>query len=88
MGHKQPPHVKITLTIPEQLLQEVDLAAEHDYTTRSDLIRVALLEYLRLPGRLTGEPDFEMALKVLQRRKSIAASNKMMKKEGKLGSYH
>ena len=39
--------IKITLTIPELLLEDVDATAKRDYATRSDVIRQALVDYIR-----------------------------------------
>ena len=40
---------KIHLTIDANLLALVDTLARRDYTTRSDILRMALLEYVRKP---------------------------------------
>lgn len=37
----------INISLPEELLKEIDLAAKHDYATRSDYIREALVRKLR-----------------------------------------
>jgi metal-responsive CopG/Arc/MetJ family transcriptional regulator len=37
----------INITIPEPLLKKVDALAKRDYTSRSDIIRQALLEKIR-----------------------------------------
>ncbi len=64
--------VRVNLTISRKLLKQVDSAAEQDFTSRSDIIRAALLSYLRSAGR-TGldleltDPD--VLLKTLQTRK-------------------
>jgi len=37
----------INITIPKQLLQQVDELAKHDFTSRSDIIRQSLLDRIR-----------------------------------------
>jgi metal-responsive CopG/Arc/MetJ family transcriptional regulator len=71
--------VKITLTIPELLLGDVDNTAKLDYTTRSDVIRQALVDYIRQYKRACGEMEPEEALKVLKRRLGMAYFNKTLK---------
>ncbi len=48
--------VRINLTIPKGLLDTVDKAALIDYTSRSDIIRVALLQYIRERSDLQPRP--------------------------------
>jgi metal-responsive CopG/Arc/MetJ family transcriptional regulator len=67
------------LTIPAALLQRVDATVERDYTTRSDVIRQALLDYLRQLERASGELDIEEAIKILRRKQGMAYLNKMIK---------
>lgn len=43
--------IRINLTISRNLLAKVDEAAGQDFTSRSDIIRIALLSYLRSAGR-------------------------------------
>ncbi len=71
--------IQINLTIATGLLQQVDIAAEKDYTTRSDLIRTALLWYLRPQGRDLDQTDPEVILKTLQHRHSQVQMRKMIK---------
>lgn len=71
--------VRVNLSISKELLVKVDAAAKQDYTTRSDMIRTALLWYLRPQGRELDQADPEVILKTLQRRKSLRQMNKMMK---------
>ncbi len=71
--------VKITLTIQESLLKRVDDTAKRDYTSRSDVIRQALLDYLRQYDRACGEMEPEEALMVLRRRLAMAYFNKTLK---------
>ena len=81
----QRPHAKqakshrILVSIPEGLKVMLDQAASEDFTSRSDIIRVALLWYLRPQGRELAKTDPEMIIKTLQRRKSQAAIKKMLK---------
>ena len=39
----------VNITIPKELLKQVDALAKRDYTSRSDVIRQALLERIRRP---------------------------------------
>lgn len=73
--------VRINLTIPKSLLETVDEAAVQDYTTRSDIIRIALLWYLRPQGRDLDQADPEVIIKVLKRRQARAGLNKLLKQE-------
>lgn len=64
-------NVRITLTIQPGLLDIVDEAAEKDFTTRSDIIRTALLWYLRPVGgrpQEYGEEQEELYTLLRQRR--------------------
>ncbi len=71
--------IKITLTIPKSLLKQVEITAQRDYTTRSDVIRQALVDYLRQYERACGELEPEEALKILRRRMGLAYFNKTLK---------
>lgn len=75
----KPGTIRISLTIPEGLLKKVDEAAKQDYTTRSDLIRVALLWYLRPQGRELDQTDPEVILRTLQQRHLHNEVKKMLK---------
>jgi Arc/MetJ-type ribon-helix-helix transcriptional regulator len=46
---------KVMISLPERFLSEVDKAAQVEHRTRSDLIREALREYLRV-GKLSKKP--------------------------------
>jgi metal-responsive CopG/Arc/MetJ family transcriptional regulator len=49
---------KITITLPAELLKKVDLWGEHELASRSDVVRMALLAYLREPHRMVvTKPD-------------------------------
>lgn len=37
----------INISLPEELLRDIDIAAKHEYATRSDYIREALVRKLR-----------------------------------------
>ena len=39
----------INITVPRELLKRVDALAKRDYTSRSDIIRQALLDKIRSP---------------------------------------
>jgi len=70
---------KITLTINKVLLERVDAAATSDYTTRSDVIRQALVDYLRDYERACGDLEPEAALRVLRQRLGRAHLNETLK---------
>lgn len=40
----------VNITVPRELLKQVDAMAKRDFTTRSDMIRQALLEKIRRPA--------------------------------------
>ncbi len=40
----------VNITIPKELLEQVDALAKRDYTSRSDVIRQALLQRIRRPA--------------------------------------
>jgi Arc/MetJ-type ribon-helix-helix transcriptional regulator len=46
---------KVMISLPERFLSEVDKTAQAEHRTRSDLIREALREYLRV-GKLSKKP--------------------------------
>lgn len=71
--------VKISLTIPQQLLKRVDSTAQLDYTTRSDVIRQALVDYLRAYEQACDGMEPERALQVLRRHLGMAYFNKTLK---------
>jgi Arc/MetJ-type ribon-helix-helix transcriptional regulator len=39
----------VNITVPKELLKQVDALAKRDYTSRSDIIRQALLDKIRQP---------------------------------------
>lgn len=71
--------VRINLIISDGLLDKVDQAAKQDFTTRSEIIRSALLWYLRPQGRDLNEADTDEILRTLQRRKAGADLRKYLK---------
>lgn len=75
---------KITLTLPLLLLERVDATAKTDYTTRSDVIRQALVDYLRQYDRACEGMEPEEALKVIKRRLAMAGFNKNRFKHDKV----
>ena len=72
---------KITLTLPTLLLEQVDHTAKRDYTTRSDVIRQALVDYLRQYERATGGLEPEAALKILKRQACKAYLNRVLRNQ-------
>jgi metal-responsive CopG/Arc/MetJ family transcriptional regulator len=73
---------RVTISINDGLLDMIDKAAEKDFTTRSDIIRMAVLWYLRPQGRDLAEVDTDTILKTLQHRKARAGVKKMMDELG------
>jgi hypothetical protein len=55
--------IRIGLTIPVKLLEVVDSLAERRYATRSDILREALVEFIKKPGNMP--PTSEAVLQVL-----------------------
>ena len=80
MKHRAP-MTRINLSISQNVLEMVDTAAKHDFTTRSDVIRMAILWYLRPQGRDFAEADADEILHMLQRRKFKAALRKSIREE-------
>jgi metal-responsive CopG/Arc/MetJ family transcriptional regulator len=73
------PMSRINISIYDGLLELVDNAAEEDFTTRSDIIRSALLWYLRPQGRQLQQVGPDAILKTLQRRRASALNNREMR---------
>ncbi|MEK7594148.1 MAG: ribbon-helix-helix domain-containing protein [Patescibacteria group bacterium] len=69
---------RINLSIPEGLLELVDKEAERAFTTRSDIMRTALLWYLKPQGRELNQTDPEIILKTLQQQHTKVAVRKML----------
>ncbi len=74
--------VRIAISIPEGLLGLTDRAAEEDFTSRSDIIRAALVWYLQPQGRQLKQVDPEEILKTLKRRKELIANRQLLKDLG------
>lgn len=70
---------RISLSISTGLLEMVDEAAEEDFTTRSDIIRAALLWYLRPQGRELKQVDPKVIVETLKRRQAIVEMRKITK---------
>jgi metal-responsive CopG/Arc/MetJ family transcriptional regulator len=70
---------RISLSISDNLLAMVDKAAEQDFTTRSDMIRMAIVWYVRPQGRELALTDPGKILKVLEHRRARAAMKEMIK---------
>src|SRR5947207_1785613 len=66
------PTIRISLTISPELVELVDKAAKQDYTTRSDIIRMSILWYLRPQGRELDQTDPDTIIKTLKPRKARA----------------
>ncbi len=48
---------RIMISVPQGLFEKIDKAAEEDFTSRSDMIRMAVLWYLRPQGRDFDQTD-------------------------------
>ena len=70
---------RIMISMPASLLDMVDKAAKEDFTTRSDIIRMAVLWYLRPQGRDLAQTDPDIILKTLQHRKARVGIRQMLK---------
>jgi metal-responsive CopG/Arc/MetJ family transcriptional regulator len=69
---------RVMISLPEGLLTIIDKAAEQDYTSRSDIIRTAVLWYLRPQGRDFDQADPEQIIKTLQHRQTRTALRRML----------
>jgi hypothetical protein len=72
-------NVRIQLTMSDGLLELVDKAAEQDFTNRSDIIRTAVLWYLRPQGRDLKQVEPDEILKTLQHCKALVGMREMLK---------
>jgi metal-responsive CopG/Arc/MetJ family transcriptional regulator len=49
---------KLTITLPPALIEQIDRLALHDFASRSDIIRLAVLKYVREPqNKIIADPD-------------------------------
>ena len=71
--------IRFNLTMSPELLKRVDAAAKQDYTTRSELIRMALLWYIRPQGRALDQTDPTVILKTLKHRHARTKMKEMTK---------
>jgi len=71
--------VRVNLSISEGILEMVDKAAAQDFTTRSDIIRMSVLWYLRPQGRDLDQADPDVIVKTLQHRKARASLKQLIK---------
>ncbi len=60
--------IRFNITMPPELLKHLDEAARKDYTTRSSIIRMAVLWYLRPAGMELNQADPDIILKALKNR--------------------
>lgn len=79
---------RINLSIQQGLLDMIDEAAEKDFTTRSDIIRIALLWYLRPQGRELDQADPDAILKTLKHRQSSAAMRDIIRNTDKFDNLN
>ncbi|HEX7259571.1 MAG TPA: ribbon-helix-helix domain-containing protein [Candidatus Saccharimonadia bacterium] len=75
----EPKSVRFNVSMQVELLNRLDDAARQEYTTRSDLIRTAVLWYLRPQGPELDRTDPDLIVKTLQQRKLRAGVKKMLK---------
>lgn len=68
----------VNLTIARALLEQVDTAAKREFTTRSDIIRQALVQYLRAT-RADNEEDPKDQLDRLRKQQLKAHLNNVTK---------
>lgn len=78
---------RLNLSLPQGLIDMVDKAAAKDFTSRSDIIRMAVLWYLRPQGRDLDQADPDAILKTLQHRQALAGMKAMMQEIGELDAY-
>jgi hypothetical protein len=71
--------VRVMISLPPGLLETLDEAAAKDATTRSGLIRMALIWYLRPQGRELDQTDPEQIEQVLRVRRLSRALNTLKK---------
>lgn len=79
------PSIRIHVTVSQSLLDMIDERAIKDCTTRSGLIRQALIWYLYPVGQVGEVLDEEALLRFLRRRKAKAHFNRI---RHELDSYH
>lgn len=73
------PMKRINISVADGLLEMIDRAAADDFTTRSDIVRAALLWYLRPQGRELAQTDPKEILKTLKQRQTQAAMKQLFK---------
>jgi len=71
---------RVLLTIPTDLLKRVDQAATQDYTSRSDIVRTALLWYLHPDGgRAFEQLGPNEIYDIVKQRQAIKGTKKLLK---------
>ncbi len=78
---------RLNLSLPQGLIDMVDEAAAKDFTNRSDIIRMAILWYLRPQGRELDQADPEAILKTLEHRQTRAGMKQMLDELSDLEAY-
>lgn len=71
---------RVNITIPDNLLLQVDEMATKDYTTRSDIIRQAVLFYMRSTASTLNKTEVESLFKNMKNRQLKAYLNNITKK--------
>ncbi|HZL07617.1 MAG TPA: ribbon-helix-helix domain-containing protein [Candidatus Dormibacteraeota bacterium] len=71
---------RINLTIADDLLKRLDEVAKNDYTSRSDIIRQAILFYFRSTAKTISRADRKALLKDMKSRQLQAHLNKAIKR--------
>ncbi len=72
------PMLRFNICLPQGLVDLIDEAAAQDYTTRSDMIRTAVLWYLRPQGRQLDQADPGAILKTLEHRQALKGLKDMV----------
>lgn len=70
---------RVNITLPDHFLEQIDRVAEKDYATRSEIIRQAVLFYLRFTASTLNKADFETMFKMMKNRQLQAYIRKSLK---------
>ena len=74
---------RVNISMSKQLLELIDKEAGCDFTTRSDIIRIATLWYLRPQGRELRQTDPETILRTLQDQRRKQGINLLLRGNNK-----
>ena len=81
MSQRKKTMCRVLITIPDELLAITDEAARKDYSSRSGVIRAALLSYLCPQDGKYSETELKASLKTFQRRKLAASIRKSLRSQ-------